>query len=165
MLGCHSMEPRFNGKLRPDAEVLFWHFQVAKSTARLQRPNRRDQSTERQRATAPVARYMPARTTGAEKFAGLVVIQATVPGTGCCSTKVMITFDPLRHNQRAALLLVKGVVCIAWAYHGLENGFLYLGWVMGYNATTLAQVAAYLVTSNGEQGGSGSLVLAWPETQ
>lgn len=56
---------------------------------------------------------MPGGTTRAEKFARPVVIQATVTGTGWGSTKVMITFDPLRHNQRGALLLVNGVVYIA----------------------------------------------------
>lgn len=53
MLGCHSTEPRFKGKLRVDAEFLFWRLQVAKSIARLQRSNRRVQSREREQATAP----------------------------------------------------------------------------------------------------------------
>jgi hypothetical protein len=92
-------------------------------------------------------------TTGAEKFGGPVVIRARVPGTGWGSTNGMITFDPLRHNQRPALLLLNGVVHISWASHGLENEFPYHGWVMGYNETTLAQIAAYIVTPNGEQGG------------
>ncbi len=92
-------------------------------------------------------------TTGAEKFAGPVVIQAAVPVTGWGSINGVINFNPLRHNQRPALLLVKGVVYIAWASHGLENELPYPGWIIGYNATTMAQVAAYVVTPNGEQGG------------
>ena len=60
------------------------------------------------------------------------------------SVKGYISFDPLRSNQRPALLLVNGVVYIAWASHGLETVDPYHGWVMGYNETTLAQVARIL---------------------
>jgi hypothetical protein len=41
----------------------------------------------------------------------------------------MVAFDPLRHNQRAGLLLSNGRVYIAWASHR-DNG-PYHGWVMG----------------------------------
>ncbi|MBZ5680852.1 MAG: pyrrolo-quinoline quinone [Acidobacteriia bacterium] len=92
-------------------------------------------------------------TSGTEKFGGPVVIQATVPGTGWGSLNGKIAFDPLRNNQRAALLLMNGVIYIAWASHGLENQLAYHGWVIGYNENTLAQVAAYAVTPNGKQGG------------
>ena len=92
-------------------------------------------------------------TTGAEKFGGPVVIQATVPGSGSGSSKGMITFDALRQNQRPALLLLNGVVYIAWASHGLENQFSYHGWVIGYGENTLMQVAAFIDTPNGAQGG------------
>ena len=39
-------------------------------------------------------------TTGAEKFGGPVVIQASVPGTGDGSTGGQVPFNPLRENQR-----------------------------------------------------------------
>ena len=73
---------------------------------------------------------------GAEKFGGPVPIQATVSGTGWGSVGGKVSFDPLRENQRAALLLSQGVVYIAWASHGMEYTFEYHGWVMGYDAAT-----------------------------
>jgi hypothetical protein len=91
--------------------------------------------------------------TGAEKFGGPVVIQASVAGTGWGSSNGLIAFDPLRENQRSALLLLNGVVYIAWASHGLEKQISYHGWVIGYSGTTLAQVAAFVDTPNGAQGG------------
>jgi hypothetical protein len=91
--------------------------------------------------------------TGAEKFGGPVVIASSVKGTGTGSSKGYVSFDPLRSNQRPGLLLVNGVVYIAWASHGLETVYPYHGWVIGYNETTLAQVAAFCVTPNGDQGG------------
>jgi len=57
-------------------------------------------------------------TTGAEKFRGPVVIQASVAGSGDGSSGGTVLFDPLRENQRAALLLASGVVYIAFGSHG-----------------------------------------------
>ena len=45
--------------------------------------------------------------TGAEKFGGAVVIQASVPGTGNESAGGTLTFDSLRENERPGALLVK----------------------------------------------------------
>ena len=63
-------------------------------------------------------------TTGAEKFGGPVVLTAP-------------SFVPLNHLQRPALLLSNGTVYIAFGSHGDNN--VYQGWLMAYNATTLAQ--------------------------
>ncbi len=90
-------------------------------------------------------------TSGAEKFGGPVVIQASVSGTGVGSSGGTITFNPLVQNERSALLLSNGVVYIAWASFGDLN--LYHGWVMGYSAATLAQVSVFNDTPNGSQGG------------
>jgi hypothetical protein len=90
-------------------------------------------------------------TTGAERFGGPVVIQASVHGTGAGSIGGTVTFDPLVQNQRPALLLTNGVVYIAWAsFSDLGN---YHGWVLGYNSATLKQVAVFNDTRNGLQGG------------
>ncbi|MBM2845272.1 MAG: pyrrolo-quinoline quinone [Bacteroidetes bacterium] len=89
--------------------------------------------------------------TGAEKFGGPVVIQATVPGTGVGSQGGQLPFLPLRENQRTALLLNNGVVYFAFASHGDVQP--YHGWVFGYNATTLQQTFAFCVTPNNEGGG------------
>src|SRR5581483_2589302 len=80
-------------------------------------------------------------TTGAEKFGGPVVLQASVPGTGAGSSSGTLAFDSLRENQRPALLLSNGTIYIAFASHG--DHLPYHGWVLGYNASTLAQTTAY----------------------
>jgi hypothetical protein len=85
-------------------------------------------------------------TTGAEKFGGPVAISATVPGTGAGSVDGKISFDPLRDIQRSGLLLLDGAVYIGWA--GAAHG-----WIMGYNAQTLAQVAAFSPSPDAVLGG------------
>jgi hypothetical protein len=91
-------------------------------------------------------------TTGQEKFGGPVVISASVPGTGANSDgQGNVLFNPLTNNQRPALLLLNGVVYIGWSSHG-DNG-PYSGWLIGYNAGTLQQVAAFDVTPSGFDGG------------
>lgn len=64
-------------------------------------------------------------TTGAEKFGGPVVITAT-------------NFTALHQLQRTALLLANGTIYLGFGSHGDQCP--YWGWVMGYNASTLAQV-------------------------
>jgi hypothetical protein len=88
-------------------------------------------------------------TTGAERPSSPVVIQATVPGTGDGGTTV--SFNALTEGQRPGLLLMNGTVYIAWASH-CDNG-TYHGWLLGYNAATLKQVAVHNATPNGERGG------------
>ena len=87
-------------------------------------------------------------TSGAEKFGGPAMITASVSGTGDGGTVDVL--DPLRHLQRPGLLLVNGVVYVAFGSHG-DIG-TYHGWVIGYDAATLQQVAVFNVTPNGAQG-------------
>lgn len=75
--------------------------------------------------------------TGAEKLGGPVVV--TAPG-----------FDSKLQNQRPALGLANGNIYIAWGSH--EDIGPYHGWVMAYNATTLAQVAVFNTTPGGNDG-------------
>src|SRR5579863_1049960 len=89
-------------------------------------------------------------TSGAEKFGGPIVIQASVSGTGKGSSKGKISFNSLIQNQRSALLLQNGLVYIAWGSHCDQN--VYHGWLMAYNASTLAQTAAWVSTPNGSEG-------------
>jgi hypothetical protein len=89
--------------------------------------------------------------TGAEKFGGPVVIQGSVPGTGAGSSSGQIAFQPRIQLQRGALLLSKGVVYITWA--SFNDAGPYHGWVMGYDAATLRQVAIWNDTANGQDGG------------
>jgi len=74
--------------------------------------------------------------TGNEKFGGPVVISAS-------------GFDNKMQNQRPGLALANGNVYIAWGSH--EDFTPYHGWVMAYNATTLAQVAVFNTTPGGSQ--------------
>ncbi|MGA2019840.1 MAG: choice-of-anchor D domain-containing protein [Candidatus Sulfotelmatobacter sp.] len=85
-------------------------------------------------------------TTGAEKFGGPVEIAAVVNGTGTGTSRGKILFDALHDNQRTALLLANGNIYIGWA--GQAHG-----WIMAYNAQTLAQVAVMNTTPNGTLGG------------
>jgi len=89
--------------------------------------------------------------TGVEKFGGPVSLAASVPGTGDGNVNGTVSYDPLRQHQRSSLLLVNGVVYIASAAH-CDIG-PYHGWILGYNATNLAQVAVFNSTPNGGDGG------------
>jgi hypothetical protein len=90
-------------------------------------------------------------TTGAERPGSPVIIRAQVKGTGDGSVQGVISFDPLRENQRAGLLLQGGNVYIGWASH-CDKG-PYHGWVMSYDETTLKQTGVWNATPNGSEGG------------
>jgi len=87
---------------------------------------------------------------GTELFGGPVEIQATYPGTGDNSNGTNVVFDPAQYKERAALLLLNGVVYLAWASHCDDRP--YTGWIMGYKASTLAQATVLNVTPNGNEG-------------
>ena len=81
-------------------------------------------------------------TTGAEESGSPTTIQATVPNlTG------VVTFDPRQYKERAALLLMNGVIYMSWASHCDIDP--YTGWVMGYSQSTLQQVSVVNITPNG----------------
>ena len=89
-------------------------------------------------------------TTGAELQGGPVTVQATYPGTGDNSSGGEVVFDPKQYEERAALLLLNGVIYMSWASHCDIQP--YTGWIMGYNQTTLAQTAVLNLTPNGSEG-------------
>ena len=72
-------------------------------------------------------------------------VQATFP-----TTSGTTTFDPKQYKERAALLLLNGVIYTTWASHCDDNP--YTGWIMGYNETTLQQSSVLNVTPNGSEG-------------
>ncbi len=90
-------------------------------------------------------------TSGAEKFGGPTTITATVSGSGSGSSGGTLAFDPEWENQRPGLLLVNGTVYIGW------GSFCDLGpwhgWIMGYSASTLQQLAVFVGSPNGSGAG------------
>ena len=90
-------------------------------------------------------------TSGAEKFGGPVVLQASVPGTGPGSTSGTMPFNRLWENQRPGLLLLNGYVYIGFASHGDDGPWH--GWILSYNAATLAQAGVWCASPNGIGGG------------
>ncbi len=79
-----------------------------------------------------------------------VTIAATYPGTGDDSSGTNVIFIPAHYKERAGLLLLNGVVYLAWASHCDDRP--YTGWIMGYDEHTLAQVSVLDVTPNGNEG-------------
>src|SRR5262245_57836202 len=93
--------------------------------------------------------------TGAEKRGSPVEIAAAVPGTGDGGTEVV--FNPAIEHQRAALVLSRGIVYVAWASHCDHNdattGKPYHGWIIGYNAATLARTATWVASPDAAASG------------
>jgi outer membrane protein assembly factor BamB len=90
-------------------------------------------------------------TTGVEKFRGPKVIAASVPGKGAGSEKGQVAFNALRENPRAALTLANNTVYMTWASSCDVDP--YHGWVMSYDAQTLAQKAVLNVNPDGSEAG------------
>jgi hypothetical protein len=95
---------------------------------------------------------------GNEKFGGPVNISATVVGAGYDSSSGTVTFNPYTQIQRAGLALVNGVVHVAWAGH--EDFDPFHGWIIGYDASSLAQVSVYNTTAEGGRAGVWSAIAA-----
>ncbi len=89
-------------------------------------------------------------TTGAELFGGPTTIQATYPGTGDNSSGGNVVFDPKQYKERAGLLELNGTIYTTWASHCDHRP--YTGWVIAYNADTLAQTSVLNLVPNGAQG-------------
>jgi Big-like domain-containing protein len=93
-------------------------------------------------------------TNGTEKFGGPVVITGSAPNqTGT------VTFDPVIHMQRPALLLTNGSVYVSFGSNGCDK-FTYHGWLFAYSATSLQQQGVFVTTPDDKgaalwQGGAG----------
>lgn len=88
--------------------------------------------------------------TGSEVLNGPKTIEASFPGTGDNATGGNVIFDAAQYKDRAALLLLNGVIYLSWSSHCDIRP--YTGWVMGYNQTTLAQTTVLNVAPNGSGG-------------
>src|SRR6202040_319142 len=75
--------------------------------------------------------------TGREKFGGAVEIAATYTVNGQTDT-----FNPLAETNRPALLLTNGHIYLAFGSNGC-NDYGDQGWVISYNASTLAEEGAF----------------------
>lgn len=80
-----------------------------------------------------------------------VVITAEAPGNGDGSVNGIIKLDPLRTMQRPGLLKVGNKIHLGFA--SLCDISPYHGWVLAYDATTLAQTNVHITTPNGGEGG------------
>jgi hypothetical protein len=90
-------------------------------------------------------------TSGAEKFGGPRLIQASYPGQAQDGSDGVLSFESHFQLQRAALLLSKGKIYVAFASNA-DFG-LYHGWVVAYDAITMREVGVWVSTPNGYQGG------------
>jgi hypothetical protein len=86
-------------------------------------------------------------TTGVEVSGGPTEIAAVYPASGGGSN----TFQAGDYEERAALLLLNGVVYTTWTSHC--DYAPYTGWVIAYSQTTLAQTAVLNVAPNSAGGG------------
>ena len=82
--------------------------------------------------------------TGAEKLSGPVKINASYTGSGDGNVNGSIKFTSHMQLQRPALLLSNGMIYIAFGSYG--DATPSHGWVMAYDANTLAQTAVYVTT-------------------
>ena len=87
---------------------------------------------------------------GTELLGGPVDVHAKYPGTGENSDGTNVIFDPKQYAERVSLLLLNGVIYTAWTSHCDVPP--YTGWIIAYNASTLAQTSVLNVTPNGNAG-------------
>jgi hypothetical protein len=90
-------------------------------------------------------------TTGVEKFGGPVEIRASMSGSGTGSSGGKLSFNPLRDNPRAALLLNRGAIYLTWA--SACDVSPYHGWVMAYGARSLKQQAVFNASPDADDSG------------
>jgi len=91
--------------------------------------------------------------TGSEKFGGPANISSaiSVPGTGNGSSGGQLKFDERIENQRPGLALGNGIIYVSWGSH--EDIGPWHGWVISFNASTLAFISAFCATPNGAAAG------------
>jgi hypothetical protein len=100
---------------------------------------------------------------GAEQPHSPVMVQASVAGVGVDSTNGMVTFDARQQLQRPALTLASGVLYVAFA--GYADTDPYHGWVIGFDAGSLAQMPSYVfnttpnatIAEDGPYAGEGGI--------
>ncbi|HEY4241468.1 MAG TPA: PQQ-binding-like beta-propeller repeat protein [Kofleriaceae bacterium] len=80
------------------------------------------------------------------------VMVANTPGTNASGAPITIQFDPGRENQRPGLLLKNSRIYIGWAGHYgdyiHDPNEMYEGWIMSYDATTLALLSQFTTATH-----------------
>jgi hypothetical protein len=89
-------------------------------------------------------------TTGAELLGGPTNISASFSAAGGAATN----FEAAQYEERAALLLLNGSIYTSWTSHCDRQP--YSGWIIAFNAATLARTAVLNVAPNG--GGVGPAI-------
>jgi hypothetical protein len=89
--------------------------------------------------------------TGSETANSPQVLAASVSGTGNGSSGGTLSYSALHQNQRPGLALVNGIVYMASGSHGDNEPWH--GWILGYNASTMAFASAYCTTPDTFGGG------------
>jgi hypothetical protein len=90
---------------------------------------------------------------GAEKFGGPVVISASVLGMASDAVGGVLSMTPADQNQRAGLLLLNGVVYVAFGSYQEDSDPIWHGWIVGYGASSLVQTGVFCTSPNGSLGG------------
>jgi hypothetical protein len=91
-------------------------------------------------------------TSGAERPGSPVDITGTYPGSAQPSDgKGNVVFSAQWQLNRPALLLANNTIYVAFGSH-CDNDTWH-GWIMGYDKTSLAQIAAFCTTPDGQEGG------------
>jgi hypothetical protein len=88
---------------------------------------------------------------GTELLGGPQTIQASYPGAGAGSAGGFVAFAPGQYEERAGLLELNGQIITVWTSHCDIDP--YTGWIIAYDAGTLAQSSVLNVTPNGSRGG------------
>jgi hypothetical protein len=84
--------------------------------------------------------------TGDDRAGSPVIIAGSVVN----STDASVAFDALAHLQRPALLLANGRIYVGLGSHGDVDP--YHGWLMAYDARSLAEVAVFCTTPDAMEG-------------
>jgi hypothetical protein len=92
-------------------------------------------------------------TTGAEKFLGPVLIEGSVPGTAVDAVGGLVLLTALKLSSHTGLLLLNGVVYASFGSANEDYETTWHGWIVGYDARSLAQTGIFCVTPNGNGGG------------
>ncbi len=81
---------------------------------------------------------------------GPVAIEPTYPGNGTDSQNGQVVMNQVHHAQRPGLLLSQGTVYAGFGSCGPDPS-PYHGWIVGYNARTLAQKVVYNASPDGDE--------------